>query len=571
MRNLRGLVVDDQSENARVIQSRLAFELRRLGYTSEWIVETDEMVARQAVRAGDSFDFAVVDLFLNAKHIQSGLALIRDIHEKDSRTFRLIITSHGDWSPGFRAEAQLYGAYAIDRNELLESRRWSFGNLAVLIRDHVLSVGLVEIGAMRYDASDAALVSLIQRVGDSVTREVRLKNSSERRREAGVRVIRDLAIRCLGDIYNPYSTLQLRYLATSRFGSQVCRLDVENPGEADQAFVFKFGLDKRMLELEVMANSEAREVLGEQTLAPNIGDVQSDSSGYHGIAARAMQGAITLAQWLRDEAKPEDAKRVAEVILGELLVPLFQEHLRARVSLQEWISPSAVEVVRANAIIDVYLPALADRRAGDRERVASEMYQLRSFLAGKAFVQDYWISTPGYVIYVGSLGDLNSRTVLVSPHSHQHPVLIDASLYGSRHWAADIARLIVDLFLRIRRPGVDSMVWDSLKEATEVGLRLCPASHGGAGKSLSATDAFISCAIAGLRGFTQSTALGVADEWHWQWHVALGKEFLRQASHHDLTPPLAAQSLLLAAAHLRTGRLLLKRSTRSAGAGEASI
>jgi len=565
MRHLRGLVVDEDDENATTIRRRLNFELNRLGCSTDWTVKTDQIEAREAVRDSDAFDFAVVDLFLNTQRVKDGLDIVRDIQEKDDRTFALIVTSHADWSPGFREEAQEHGAYAIDRDELLRSPKWTFGNLAVLIRDHVVSVGLVDIVAINYDKADPAVVSLIQRLGDSVNRELRLNSSSDDRREAGLRVIRNLAIRCLGTAYQEDVSLWLRYLTPGRSGAHVCRVDVKRPGEPEQAFVLKFGLDKRMLELEVMANSEARKILGEQFLVMNIGDVQSDISGYHGIAARAAQGAIPLSQWLSKVAEPVDATRVAEVLLGELLAPLFQEGLRDRVSFQKWLNPTPVEIVRARRVIDSYVPALADSRAGRRQKVATEMRRLQTFLAGMEFPENGSLPVPEHVIFVRSFGDLHSGNVLVYSRAQPRPILIDAALYSSRHWAADIARLVVDLFLRVRRPGVDSMIWNDMDASVEAGLRLCPLGERGTAASASATEAFLSYAVMGLPRFTHAKALGVLDDdWHWQWHVALAKEFLRQSSHEDLTPPRSALALLLASRHLRKGYVLLRAAGRNA-------
>jgi hypothetical protein len=40
-------------------------------------------------------------------------------------------------------------------------------------------------------------------------------------------------------------------------------------------------------------------------------------------------------------------------------------------------------------------------------------------------------------------------------------------------------------------------------------------------------------------------------DWHWQWHVALAREFLRQGSRPGLLPTRAVLALTAAARHLQ--------------------
>jgi hypothetical protein len=241
---------------------------------------------------------------------------------------------------------------------------------------------------------------------------------------------------------------------------------------------------------------------------------------------------------------------------------LFAQRDHLRVEATAWLMPSSSDVVRARATLARFAPALADPRIRDKSLDAREFRTLRSFLDDPDFLSAYAPSLPEQVNIVRSFGDLHCRNVLIQGDLLPSPVLIDASLYGLRHWASDFARLIVDLFLRIRRPDVESMLWDDLEDSILAGERLCPHGYGQPRPDESPVDAFIAQAVIGAQEFTNARGLGVlADDWHWQWHAALAKEFLRQSSHADLTPPRAALALLLAARHLRWSTTLLRRAS----------
>jgi hypothetical protein len=330
-----------------------------------------------------------------------------------------------------------------------------------------------------------------------------------------------------------------------------------------QAFALELGLDKRMLELELMANREAARDLAAGSLMMHVGDIQSDISGYHGIASRIPSDTISFADWMSTAPQPPDVKDMAEILLGELLSPFFRERLRYSVEFRKWLNLTPFEIAQATTVIDSFTPVLTDSRVGDRKNAAGEMRRLQAFLEGNV-LSERPSPIPEHVIFVRSFGDLHSDNILVFMRIRPRPILINASQYSNNHWAADIATLIVDLFLRVRRPGVDSMIWDDTAESVKTGLRLCPLSHGEPDGSGSASELFISHAVMNLKNFTHSVELGVPDEsWHSQWHLALAKEFLRQSSHHYLTSPRAGLALLLASAHLNVGQELLRRGGRS--------
>ena len=119
-------------------------------------------------------------------------------------------------------------------------------------------------------------------------------------------------------------------------------------------------------------------------------------------------------------------------------------------------------------------------------------------------------------------------------------------------------RLLVDLMLRVRNSGFAAMTWADLKQSVSTTRALCseyPAPYPGEGTAL---DTFVSRVITKLPDYLHVEHLQlVKDQWHWQWHIALAREFLRQATYREMTPPRVGLALLSSACHLQYGVNLL--------------
>lgn len=577
MRALRGLLVDNDPKNSATIKRYLKHQFERLRVEVAWELADDSIDASDIIRRSAPFDFAIVDLFYperspdgldagdpsNEKQFPDGIDIMKELHRKDPRTYSLLVTSHSDLRPSFREDAVQYGKHAIDRNELRDSPVWGFPSLARTIYEHVFFAGLVEGKQVDIDSNDANVLAMVEDVGHSVTPDPQSYGAEGVYREAGERTIRNLVVRCLGTEFREEIAVGIKYMPSGRSGSRVCRAEVTQPGDPTQVYILKFGFDKNALERELKANKEAQKVLSEQGIVSLIGKVETDIiSGYHAVIMRIAQVSVPLDEWLLAKASGSEAWRVSSVLFGELLRPFFEQQDRHRVKTPDWLLPSSSDVVRAKATIARFEPVLADPRTGNKRSSDLELRTLRAFLTDPGFLSAYAPSLPEQVHLVRSFGDLHCRNVLVQGGLQPRPVLIDASLYGLRHWASDPARLIVDLFLRIRRPAVESMLWDDLEDSILAGERLCPHGYGDPHRDDTAVGMFIARAVLGAQEFTNSHSLRLlADDWHWQWHAAIAKEFLRQASHADLNPPRSALALLLAARHLRWSTVLLRRAS----------
>jgi hypothetical protein len=574
MRTLRGLLVDNDPRNSAAIQRSLRHEFEALGVEVTWSLEEDSIGASQAIRRSEVFDFAVVDLFYppdgpdqewssDEQESPDGFKVLEELYRKDPRTFSLLVTSKSSLLPSFRDEALPYSKHAIVRNELRRSPVWGFPSLARKIYENAFFSGLVEGNTVALD-SDANVLAMVAEVGHSVAPDNQSYANEDSFREAGGRVIRNLVVRCLGTEFREDIAVHIGYVPSGRSGSRVCRAEVTQPGEPTQAYILKFGLDKNALERELKANKEVQKVLNKQRVVPLSDKVETDVSGYHAVIMDVLRDSMTLDEWLLRKASNNEALRVARDLLGELLRPFFEQPERPPARTRAWLMPSTSDVVRAAATLARFEPVLADSRTGNKRSNALEFRVLRAFLQDPSFLRTHAPTLPDQVYFVRSFGDLHCRNVLVQGEAQPTPLLIDASLHGLRHWASDATRLIVDLFLRVRRPGVESMLWDDLEDSILAGERLCPHRYGTPSPDANPAGVFLATAVLGAQDFTNARGLGLLiPDWHWQWHAALAKEFLRQSSHADLTPPRGALALLLAARHLRWSMALLRRASGS--------
>jgi hypothetical protein len=575
MRALRGLLVDDDPKNSATIKRSLSPQFKGLGVDVAWEVTDDPIEASEIIGRSAPFDFAIVDLFyfegpreglgtgrsLDEKQFPDGFNVIKELHRKDSRTYSLLVTSRSDLRPAFREEAMQYCQHAIDRNELRDSPVWGFPSLVRAIYDHVFFAGLVEGKKVDLDP-DAHVLAMVEDIGHSVTPVSQSYGNEGILREAGARIIRNLVVRCLGTEFREEITVKIKYLPSGRSGSRVCRAEVIQPGDPTQDYILKFGFDKNALERELKANKDAQKLLSEQGIVSLKGKVETDISGYHAVIMRIAQASVPLDEWLLERASKSAAWEISTVLFGQLLRPLFEQQDRPLVDTRTWLMPSSSDIARARATLARFEPVLMDPRTGSTRSTTLEFRMLLAFLEDPNFLLTYAPSLPEQLHLVRSFGDLHCRNVLVQGDPLPRPVLIDASLYGFRHWASDSTRLIVDLFLRVRRPVVESMLWNDLEDSIHAGEQLCRHRYGDAHRDDTPVGMFIARTVLGAQEFTNAHSLGIlADDWHWQWHAALAKEFLRQASHADLTPPRAALALLLAARHLRWSMALLRRAS----------
>jgi hypothetical protein len=537
-RKLRALLVEDTRELAEIIRRSLGVEFRKQwNWTVEWTVCGTAAEAHELVQES-SFDFALVDILLGPDQ-PSGFTVAEDLVRTSPGTFTLALTIDKDTYASYAAFADAAGVQLVLRAQLLNhGSEWVFPALAQKIRRHVLTTDPNSANRVTYPPGDLGVSSILEGLGGPADEIPR-----------GETLLRKLTMACLEPFAPEDSSFHISYLAAGRSGAQVCRVDVLSEKQPKQSFVLKLGLDKRALLHEREANQDAARALSEQVLVRIIGDVQTDpASGYSAMVAKLADRADSLAAWLRGTTT-EQARSVANLLFETDLHPLLDPALSEDISAGTWLGSSAIMRLRADALLARTRLVLEHPRCAALRGTELITSTISTFVHDRLPVESPNRLAP--VLYARSFGDLHSTNILVRPGRNPRPILIDASRYGARHWSADAARLTVDLFLRVRRPGVDAVLWDDLAESTHTAAALCPRCDAGSLPTALPVDAFVHELITTLPTALRFEDLGLREDlWHWQWHAALAKEFLRQGCHQDLPTPRSTLAVIATADHL---------------------
>ena len=560
MKPVRILIVDDVADNIKYFQDKLEIELGKLDLTPIWICNANSRyTAYQEITSESNkpIDVAMIDLCLTENSDEpDGTGVVDDVRRYHPDAYVILYTQMIKSHPDFKKEYGGSADLSLMKYEIKDRSTWSCQNISQEIDRHLISIGRKETGETNYNENDVGIMSVLEEVGhdaQGVTSDV-----------AGARILRSLAFECLDGRVEQNRDLTIEFLAAGRSGAHVCKLDFdETKHQPRESFVLKFGFDEGALKKELSRNAEAVRVLGQSPLMAIIGKLGIHKLGYRAIvanfAASSSNNVMPLRKWLTGTTIPDQAKVAAQELLCDQLRPLFASVRAEKVAVDEWISFKPGRRLRTLAVLDRYRYALDDSRACGVTDSADLVRRLSNFVEGDRSIA----GTPSpkrEVLRVKAFGDLHSNNVLIQLGVNPRPTLVDASLYGPDHWSADNARLLVDVLLRVRNSGVESMLWPALTESDEQVVLLCP--HCQSRESLEhpehgSVDAFIGQAVSQLERSTHRELLAVSpDAWHWEWHVALARELLRQSSYEDLSPPRACMGLLLADLHLRKAKEL---------------
>lgn len=553
----RGLVVDNDPKLAERVKSILNLGFGRFQWEVDWKVSHSALDACQLVlQQTVPFDFAIVDYDLGPD--ENALSVVQELRKADSGCHIVVITGEPSTNPKFAELSKREGAdHAIIRSRLNldpsdgsnPDDDWDGFSLARRLRRHMMVQDRTEGPKVTF-ADHIGVQSMLHSLGDP-------PGANEDAISRGKKVARTLILECLERENDAGATLHVDHLAPGRSGAYVCKVRRSQAasGQPDETFVIKISLDRASLDAEQSANERASRVLAPQVLIKFIGGLRSDrGSGYSALAAHLAQDAVTLSSWLRDPATTAaQAQNVADELFGGYLANLFQPSLRHEEPLSHWMNTSPIHKLRLHEALSAYAEAWAHPSGANQPHAKELVAILRDYVDSGALPGVDAPMLDKHVMFVNAFGDLHSKNVLVQTVSQPRPVLVDASRYGAHHWATDAARLLVDLILRVRRPGVESMLWSSLADQYDYCVSpLCHCSSITAEEPAPGpVDAFIAQVVANRRNYLRLKELGLRDAiWHWQWHVALGREFLRQGSSPDMAPPRTILALASAARHL---------------------
>jgi CheY-like chemotaxis protein len=556
---IRILIVDDDSANVRDLRESFEFELEKVDLAPVWIPDTySSYRARQAIRlqSNKPIDVAMVDLCLaNDSENTDGANVIDDVRRYHPDAYIILYTQmiqrHSDFKERHGGPADV----SLMKYEMRDSSTWPLSKIAQKIDAHLISIGRKGAGATNYRQDDVGIMSVLEEVGHDAQHS---PPDVE-----GARILRSLAFDCLDGLVDQDRDLTIEFLAAGRSGANVCKLDFDGANQPRESFVLKFGLDEGALKKELSRNAEAVRVLGQSPLMSIVGKLGSHKGGHRAITANfassTSNNVMALRKWLISAASPSQAATAAQELLSDQLRPLFESAKAGEVAVDNWISLRPGGRLRTLAVIERYGNALDDARACGVTDSRDLVQRLSSFVSGDRTVAGA-PSPERMVKFVKSFGDLHSNNVLIQLGVNPRPILVDASLYGQDHWSADNARILIDLLLRVRNSGVEAMLWPAVAKVDEQVVLLCPECQSPeslASPEDGATGAFIAQAVSQLYSSTHRELLAVPSvAWHWEWHVGLARELLRQASYEDLSPPRACMGLLLADQHLRIAKML---------------
>ncbi|MGH6656105.1 MAG: hypothetical protein ACRDVE_12985, partial [Actinocrinis sp.] len=367
--------------------------------------------------------------------------------------------------------------------------------------------------------------------------------------------------------------MSLGYIASGS-GAAVCAVTaaLDNSGVRTH-HVLKVSMDKDSLMREAQRGVEAFALMRPALMArQSPGYAVGPVNGWYALASQLQGSALTLRSWLERGASDAAVEDVFAALFTDGLGGMYADTgdetespanlLRTPYYRQRRILHSIKELSPVLTHPDgCRLPAAMVGELTDR---------LTSFVVeGRIGAADPQRMASRTTFGAFAHGDLHGANVLVYEGRHPEPAVIDASRFGHAHWAADPARLAVDLLMHSVDAGVESMFFTGFERWRDAAARLGrlepPAAAAGGRAPFPETSnpdnlkestqvadgaalAALSWLTANLRAFCPGLA-GEAEfrEHAWEWHTALARCLLRSAYDQEITVP--KRTLALVAAH----------------------
>lgn len=377
---------------------------------------------------------------------------------------------------------------------------------------------------VRYDPDDLRLDELVKRVG--------------------MLTIAGLLVRLIPDTVENVS---LGFVKSGLSGASVIACDCgvhDTTGDSKRQVLLKVTRDKALLRSELARRVQLAAFPG-ALLPRHVGEGLAEFDGWYAIGYEYRSGE-TLDRWLTLAPTDEAIDRVLTQLfsmpgLGHVYQPSRQEERTSRAS----------SVIRDDLVTD-YRRARLLTVLEDLEPLAAEflddgsavLARVRAYLRTGIIDGRDQNDFPSGTNRVRSHGDLHGRNVLVDEAGRA--VIIDPASIDRLHWAADWARLTVDLFVSGFGLGVTSHVWVHQQAWRAAMVRL--ATNDGT-MDLAQIPASVAFAVAQLRNsqvFFDEVHEGLYVEWEAQ--LAFCAELLRCVYRiGELPTPIRLASLAAAA------------------------
>ena len=354
------------------------------------------------------------------------------------------------------------------------------------------------------------------------------------------------------------SAIRPTFIRAGLSGAAVLRIDcdfelgdVKHKRSESRSLLLKMSRTQDSLAAELRKNTSGFHDL----FIPFTGDEPIQSGDWYAIASNFRVGGRTLVDWL--VAPDNSLVRVPDVLASLFLDPEKGLNLvyrsigtlsdeRPNVAL--WNLLSLGRRARTRQALDE-LGRLALKY--DPSGVFDEKL-ITDFLTAKR-VDDLNEESirPGFT-YCLSHGDLHGRNILVG--TNPTASLIDPANIGELHWAADVARLMVDLVSSAWDHGDHSHEWDHLPEWFKISQSLVRNYFEDYQGEKGAPNERVHAAIRWLRDnlFEIHKLEDQALKPEWEFRLALAIEFMRAAyRQQDLTSPKRVLGLISACDALR--------------------
>ncbi len=532
--------VDNKEQNLKVLESRFVRELGKLGSEVEFVFEADADSACETIfRRGshDAFPVVMADLLFFSSDTGEeddprGIDVIKEARSSSRQTVIVALTGGSPhYHPNLEREAREAGADTVLRRRQLlgEGTQELIQEIYRLLceRDLVRAGPYIEI------PDEPGIQSIIYDAGKATLRLL------------------------LGDIFARRELQPERvavgYVTPGASGARIVRAQATLMDGSLRQLLVKLNRDRDALLNEQQNYERSAGRYDPGLLVPSLG-VAGPRNEWSALAVWFARDVVTLREWI---VRPRSVGTGPGIMDRLFLSGGLSEGYRDRVKAPEGETPirrlglPPFRRVLVRTAVEELVPVLSEPAIGATAEASAVVRVIEGFARDGRLDNLPPSETPRDLLLCLGHGDLHGGNVLVSK-VHHSPMLVDMANWGPQHWAGDVARLCVDLFMWGFDSGVVAFFWERFPIWREVGRllgNLEPSIEDE--RSENATTVEILNWI-GVHKFELLPPLEDEDR-VWEWHVALAEQLLRRTYDKDMPPTkrtfamLAAYDQLMAA------------------------